>query len=99
MNNKLYAQCREEARKLIAAKYSSQYLGLYLEEYNQLTAEIYGMKLLDMTKNLDIMFNQTFDEWEYFASEETIGTTQDLHDHFVREFNVSLINEGNNGKQ
>ena len=101
MNNKLYAQCREEALKQISTDKNREgkFMKFTNDELQQLTAEIYGMKLLDMTKNLDIMFNQTFDEWEYFASEETIGTTQDLHDHFVREFNVSLINEGNNGKQ
>jgi len=65
--NKLYAQCREEAKKIIKTKYDIPSIIRHYDELYQLTAEIYGMKLLDMTNNLDIMFNQTFDEWEYFA--------------------------------
>ena len=105
--NKLYQQCREEAKKIIRDKYllkfNTQYVGLYQDEINQLTAEIYGMKLLDMSQSSDT--NDTWfmrtsnDNWTNSETFDDIGTTQQLHDHFVREFNVSLTNEGNNSKQ
>ena len=97
--NKLYAQCREEAKKIIKTKYDIPSIIRHYDELYQLTAEIYGMKLLDMTESKRVIFSPFINQWEQFETMQPIGSTQDLHDHFVREFNVSLTNEGNNGKQ
>ena len=83
--NKLYAQCREEAISILLLKYGN---ATYLDtERQQLTAEIYGMKLLDMTKSKRVIFSPFINKWEQFETMQPIGTTQQLHDHFVREFN------------
>ena len=94
--NKLYAQCREEARKIIFKDGTTERLNINI---NKLTAEIYGMKLLDMSQPLNVGgYEKRYGSW-YSREMDSIGTTQQLHDHFVREFNVSLTNEGNNSKQ
>lgn len=95
MENKLYAQCRKEALERYFEKQGTN----NEIEVCKLTAEIYGMKLLDMTESKRVIFSPFINQWEQFETMQPIGTTQQLHDHFVREFNVSLINEGNNGKQ
>ena len=105
--NKLYAQCREEAARQMIQKNShlSPPIAAVLcdDEIKQLTAEIYAMKLLDMSQpsdTNDTWFMRTSnDNWNNSETFDDIGTTQQLHDHFVREFNVSLTNEGNNSKQ
>ena len=99
--NKLYAQCREEALKQISTDKNREgkFMKFTNDELQQLTAEIYGMKLLDKVPKADLFYHILDEKWCYWGSEEPIGSTKDLHDHFVREFNVSLINEGNNGKQ
>lgn len=99
--NKLYAQCREEALKQISTDKNREgkFMKFTNDELQQLTAEIYGMKLLDMAKDSRVCYDLEDKIWEDYDDETPIGTTQDLHDHFVREFNVSLTNEGNNGKQ
>ena len=100
MENKIYQQCREEAKKIIRDKYllkfNTQYVGLYQDEINQLTAEIYGMKLLELSSKYNLT---TIHGVWCLNNKEIFSLTQDLHDHFVREFNVSLTNEGNNSKQ
>ena len=94
--NKLYAQCREEARKII---YDNIGVSNIKYDLAQLTAEIYGMKLLEMSQPLNVGgYEKRYGSW-YSREMDSIGTTQQLHDHFVREFNVSLTNEGNNSKQ
>lgn len=96
--NKLYAQCREEAYKQFEQRFKDAQTitgkngVLEIEdEWNQLTAEIYAMKLLDMTDKDNYMYIRTVHNgWERhrsFEDAKAIGTTQDLHDHFVREFN------------
>lgn len=103
--NKLYAQCREEALKQISTDKNREgkFMKFTNDELQQLTAEIYGMKLLDMLEQDKKFYMMTkTDNWIQWILNDgftNIGTTQDLHDHFVREFNVSLTNEGNNGKQ
>lgn len=98
--NKLYQLCREEALKQFKRELKPS---IDTMELSQLTAEIYGMKLLDMSQpsdTNDTWFMRTSnDNWTNSETYDDIGTTQDLHDHFVREFNVSLTNEGNNSKQ
>jgi len=88
MNNKLYAQCREEAIKQIEQKSSPSKAPIVTllckDEINQLTAEIYGMKLLDMAGDNNY---KKFDCKEWFNVLKHIGTTQDLHDHLVEQFN------------
>lgn len=95
--NKLYAQCREEAYKQFEQRFKDAQTitgkngVLEIEdEWNQLTAEIYGMKLLDMSQpdNSIMWFAKGGDNnWRSAVGDIVIGTTQDLHDHFVREFN------------
>lgn len=86
--NKLYAQCREEARKIIFKDGTTERLNINI---NKLTAEIYGMKLLDMSQPSDI--NDTWfirtsnDNWTNSETYDDIGTTQQLHDHLVEQFN------------
>ena len=84
--NKLYAQCISEATEQIIQK-----LGNISEfdyaKINQLTSEIYGMKLLDKVPKADLFYHILDEKWCYWGSEEPIGSTKDLHDHFVQEFN------------
>lgn len=93
--NKLYALCREEARKII---YDNIGVSNIKYDLAQLTAEIYGMKLLDMSQPIDcerpyyltedaLWFKHKRNE---YPEEIHIGTTQQLHDHFVREFNQEV---------
>lgn len=61
------------------------------EEYEQLTAEIYGMKLLELTAKKFVTYigdgKVEFIRKNLSTNENYRLTTQDLHDHFVREFN------------
>ena len=86
--NKLYALCREEARKII---YDNIGVSNIKYDLAQLTAEIYGMKLLDMSQpddTNDIWFMRTTNNnWTNSETYDDIGSTQDLHDHFVEQFN------------
>ena len=82
--NKLYAQCREEARKII---YDNIGVSKIKHDLAQLTAEIYGMKLLDMAKESRVCYDLENKIWEDYDDEIPIGITQDLHDHFVEQFN------------
>lgn len=87
--NKLYAQCREEAISILLLKYGN---ATYLDaERQQLTAEIYGMKLLDRCQDETDEYIKEYKKnggnWFKSKNLELIGTTQDLHDHFVSEFN------------
>ena len=95
--NKLYAQCREEAKKIIRDKYllkfNTQYVGLYQDEINQLTAELYAQKFADwiQPKNFSNGYyevNRFSKEWiSYEKGKENtpIGTTAQLHEKFVEE--------------
>lgn len=95
--NKLYAQCREEAYKQINEKQSIRNCSLFdgfklMDELSQLTAEIYGMKLLDMTAD-ELYLKSLRNGWELhkvFEDLKIIGTTQQLHDHFVEQFNKEV---------
>ena len=70
--NRLYAQCREEAKKTIIEKYhhpsETTILIVHINELAQLTAEIYGMKLLDMTKSKRVIFSPFINKWEQFET-------------------------------
>lgn len=82
--NKLYAQCREEARKII---YDNIGVSNIKYDLAQLTAEIYGMKLLEMSQPLNVGgYEKRYGSW-YSREMDSIGTTQQLHDHFVEQFN------------
>ena len=83
--NKLYAQCREEARKII---YDNIGVSNIKYDLAQLTAEIYGMKLLDKMAD-ELSLKSLHNGWELhkaFEDLKIIGSTQQLHDHFVSEF-------------
>lgn len=93
--NKLYAQCREEARKQLCDKLSLSATIItikYADELSQLTAEIYGMKLLDMSQPDKVLgFMRIQGHWfNDDKNNSIIGSTKDLHDHFVREFNKEV---------
>lgn len=82
--NKLYALCREEARKII---YDNIGVSNIKYDLAQLTAEIYGMKLLEMSQPLNVGgYEKRYGSW-YSREMDSIGTTQQLHDHFVEQFN------------
>lgn len=87
--NKLYQLCREEARKII---YDNIGVSNIKYDLAQLTAEIYGMKLLEKVCGQEyvLSYSEKEDTWEkldaYFHS-DTVGTTQQLHDHLVEQFN------------
>lgn len=89
--NKLYAQCREEAARQMIQKNSHLAAPIAAvlcdDEIKQLTAEIYGMKLLDMTESKRVIFSPFVNKWEQFETMQPIGSTQQLHDHFVEQFN------------
>lgn len=94
--NKLYAQCREEAigqlQKELNKDYHDVFFGHVLD-ISQLTAEIYGMKLLDMRRSKSYYLN-TDGIWILFDEKGKLmshSTTKDLHDHFVREFNKEEV--------
>lgn len=86
--NKLYQLCREEAERIIIEKYPCPseitILMIYQNELSQLTAEIYGMKLLEWSSksNLTIIHGA----W-CLNNKEIFSLTQDLHDHFVEQYN------------
>lgn len=86
--NKLYAQCRKEALEQYFEKQGTN----NEIEVCKLTAEIYGMKLLDMIGiKVELKaIEKCRDEWYQYSKQHPIGTTQDLHDHFVREFNKEV---------
>ena len=85
--NKLYALCREEAKGIIKTKYDTPSIIRHYDELYQLTAEIYGMKLLDMSQPLNVGgYEKRYGSW-YSREMDSIGTTQQLHDHFVEQFN------------
>ena len=100
--NKIYQQCREEAKKIIRDKYllkfNTQYVGLYQDEINQLTAELYAQKFADWIqpndKYADYYINENMKGsrgWiksNIITFKETmtfIGTTAQLHEKFVEE--------------
>ena len=90
--NKLYQQCREEAKKIIRDKYllkfNTQYVGLYQDEINQLTAELYAQKFADWTqpvKQNETWYIRIGKKWEESKTFTPIGTTAQLHEKFVEE--------------
>ena len=92
MENKIYQECREEAKKIIRDKYllkfNTQYVGLYQDEINQLTAELYAQKFADWTqpvKQNETWYIRTGRKWEDSETLTFIGTTEQLHEKFVEE--------------
>ena len=91
--NKLYAQCREEAKKIIRDKYllkfNTQYVGLYQDEINQLTAELYAQKFADWMHEKAIngdYYRNRSEPCEWIEDDfNIIGTTAQLHEKFVEE--------------
>lgn len=78
--NNLYAKCREEAIEQLQKELKKDYYDVHsnhILDISQLTAEIYGMKLLEKAKE------SWFEIWE----DKPTGTIQDQHDWFVNEFN------------
>lgn len=87
--NTLYALCREEARKQLCDELnlSATIITIkYHDELAQLTAEIYGMKLLQMDGIRRVTFAM-------HRVDPPIISPQQLHDHLVEQFNK----EENNG--
>ena len=95
MENKIYQACREEAKKIIRDKYllkfNTQYVGLYQDEINQLTAELYAQKFADwiQPKGDNNYYVSGKDGWHKafagIAELTHIGTTAQLHEKFVEE--------------
>lgn len=79
--NKLYALCREEARKII---YDNIGVSNIKYDLAQLTAEIYGMKLLQMDGIRRVTFAM-------HRVDPPIISPQQLHDHLVEQFNKENI--------
>lgn len=86
--NKLYAQCREEARKII---YDNIGVSKIKHDLAQLTAEIYGMKLLDMAAKvfLPTVASKQVKYWQkdHYQNKDYYYSTKEVHDHFVEQFN------------
>jgi hypothetical protein len=88
MENKIYNQCREEAKKIVyersASTTSHEHMSI---EIHQLTAELYAQKFADWiqpkngSKNYYYVTNK---KW-VSLNNTTIGTTSDLHEKFVEE--------------
>jgi hypothetical protein len=82
--NKLYAQCRKQALEQYFEKQGTN----NEIEVCKLTAELYAMKLLDMLhpndKTIILKGNHI---WFELVTLSAIGTTKQLHDMFVQEFN------------
>lgn len=74
--NQLYAQCRREANNRILITGDVH----YPEVVAQLTAEIYGMKLLQMDGIRRVTFAM-------HRVDPPIISPQQLHDHLVEQFN------------
>lgn len=91
MTNKLYELSKQEAIEQLMNlldKGEGEICRFHEPELSQLTAELYGMKLLDMSQPYKVLGFMRIDGcWFADYKEEPIGTTQQLHDHLVREFN------------
>ena len=97
MENKIYQQCREEAKEILRnkAKKANQKLIIFNEEeLAQLTAELYAQKFADWIQPIDEKKNYyqiSFDlnQWVKIHSDrgprDKIGTTAQLHEKFVEE--------------
>lgn len=93
--NKLYQLCREEAARQMIQKNShlSPPIAAVLcdDEIKQLTAEIYGMKLLDMAAKvfLPTVASGAVKYWQkdHYQNKEYYYSTKEVHNHFVEQFN------------
>jgi hypothetical protein len=91
MENKIYNQCREEAKEILRDKYKTEYVGLYQDEINQLTAEIYAQKFIEWGSKSNL--TTIHGAW-CLNYKEIFSTTAQLHSKFVEE-NKGGENENN----
>lgn len=96
MENKIYQQCRKEAKCILAEKRDKEGALMFSrEDLDQLTAELYAQKFADWIqpsgdKNY---YNNAVRGGEYFwiitytdtYDTDKIGTTAQLHEKFVEE--------------
>lgn len=94
MDNQLYQLCREEAIEQLQKSLKKCYFEVYSfheSEINQLAAEIYGMKLLDMAAKvfLPTVASGAVKYWQkdHYQNKEYYYSTKEVHNHFVEQFN------------